>query len=265
MTAVEASLRRLKTDWIDLYQLHRPDPLTPIEETLRALDDLVRQGKVRYIGCSNLPAWQVVEAQWTARASRPRALRLLPGRVQPARARARARAHAGDARRTGSASCPISRWRAACSPANTSAARRRRKGARLATTQRLADRYMTERTGARSSGSTPSRRARPQPARARLRWLAAARVASVIAGATKPEQVEQNVARRRVDARPRRTSPKSTGCLPDPHAEVLARSASLEARRRSGAASAGSRPSRLAALAPQDEGLGEVARDGLRR
>src|SRR5207247_6138373 len=66
LSAVEASLRRLKTDWIDLYQLHQPDPLTPIEETLRALDDLVRQGKVRYVGCSNLPAWQVVEALWTA-------------------------------------------------------------------------------------------------------------------------------------------------------------------------------------------------------
>ena len=64
---VEASLRRLKTDWIDLYQQHQPDPLTLIEETLRALDDLVRQGKVRYIGCSTLPAWQVVEAQWTAK------------------------------------------------------------------------------------------------------------------------------------------------------------------------------------------------------
>jgi aryl-alcohol dehydrogenase-like predicted oxidoreductase len=67
MAAVEDSLTRLKTDWIDLYQIHTPDPLTPIEETLRTLDDLVRSGKVRYIGCSNLPAWQVVEAQWTAR------------------------------------------------------------------------------------------------------------------------------------------------------------------------------------------------------
>ena len=66
VTAVEASLRRLNTDWIDLYQQHQPDRLTPIEETLRALDDLVRQGKVRYIGASTLPAWQVVEAQWTA-------------------------------------------------------------------------------------------------------------------------------------------------------------------------------------------------------
>jgi aryl-alcohol dehydrogenase-like predicted oxidoreductase len=67
VAAVEASLSRLKTDWIDLYQIHEPDTRTPIEETLRALDDLVRQGKVRYIGCSNYPAWQVVEAQLTAR------------------------------------------------------------------------------------------------------------------------------------------------------------------------------------------------------
>jgi aryl-alcohol dehydrogenase-like predicted oxidoreductase len=67
MQAVEASLTRLQTDWIDLYQLHRPDPQTPIEETLRALDDLVRQGKVRFIGCSNLSAQQLIEAQDTAR------------------------------------------------------------------------------------------------------------------------------------------------------------------------------------------------------
>jgi aryl-alcohol dehydrogenase-like predicted oxidoreductase len=67
MQAVEASLKRLRTDWIDLYQLHRPDPQTPIEETLRALDDLVRQGKVRFIGCSNLSAQQVADAQATAR------------------------------------------------------------------------------------------------------------------------------------------------------------------------------------------------------
>ncbi len=67
MAEVEASLRRLRTDWIDLYQQHQPDPLTPIEETLRALDDLVRQGKVRYLGCSTLPGWQVVEAQWTSK------------------------------------------------------------------------------------------------------------------------------------------------------------------------------------------------------
>ncbi len=66
VAAVEASLRRLRTDRIDLYQQHRLDPLTPIEETLRALDDLIRQGKVLYIGNSNFTAWQVVEAHWTA-------------------------------------------------------------------------------------------------------------------------------------------------------------------------------------------------------
>src|SRR5882757_2357275 len=64
MAAAEASLTRLKTDWIDLYQVHTPDPLTPIEETLRALDDLVRAGKVRYVGCSNYSPAQLVEAQW---------------------------------------------------------------------------------------------------------------------------------------------------------------------------------------------------------
>jgi aryl-alcohol dehydrogenase-like predicted oxidoreductase len=61
---VEHSLRRLQTDYIDLYQIHRPDPSTPIEETLGALDDLVHQGKVRYIGTSTFPAWQLVESYW---------------------------------------------------------------------------------------------------------------------------------------------------------------------------------------------------------
>lgn len=65
--SVEASLRRLKTDWIDLYQLHTPDPLTPIDETLSALDDLVRAGLVRYIGHSNFAGWQAADADWTAR------------------------------------------------------------------------------------------------------------------------------------------------------------------------------------------------------
>jgi aryl-alcohol dehydrogenase-like predicted oxidoreductase len=64
--AAEDSLRRLGTDWIDLYQVHRPDPGTDIEETLSALTDLVRQGKVRYIGSSTFPAGQIVEAQWVA-------------------------------------------------------------------------------------------------------------------------------------------------------------------------------------------------------
>jgi aryl-alcohol dehydrogenase-like predicted oxidoreductase len=64
---VEASLRRLKTDWIDLYQIHRPDPACDVEETLGALTDLVHQGKVRYLGSSTFPGSQIVEAQWVAR------------------------------------------------------------------------------------------------------------------------------------------------------------------------------------------------------
>jgi aryl-alcohol dehydrogenase-like predicted oxidoreductase len=66
LRACEASLKRLKTDYIDLYQLHWPDHDTPIDETLRALDDLVRAGKVRYIGCSNMFAWEIAEAHFTA-------------------------------------------------------------------------------------------------------------------------------------------------------------------------------------------------------
>jgi len=64
--AVDASLTRLKTDYIDLYQVHFPDPLTPMEETMRALDDLVRAGKVRYIGNSNYAGWQIANAHWIA-------------------------------------------------------------------------------------------------------------------------------------------------------------------------------------------------------
>ncbi|HEX3932745.1 MAG TPA: aldo/keto reductase [Nocardioides sp.] len=67
--AVDASLARLRTDRIDLYQLHFPDPVTPIAETLSALTDLVREGKVCYLGCSNLSGWQIADADWTARSS----------------------------------------------------------------------------------------------------------------------------------------------------------------------------------------------------
>ncbi|MGN6088973.1 MAG: aldo/keto reductase [Actinomycetales bacterium] len=68
--AVEGSLRRLQTDYIDLYQYHRPDGITPVEETLAALDELVREGKVRYLGSSNFPAWLVAEASWVAKERR---------------------------------------------------------------------------------------------------------------------------------------------------------------------------------------------------
>jgi aryl-alcohol dehydrogenase-like predicted oxidoreductase len=65
--AIEASLKRLNTDYIDLYYIHMPDPITPIEETLRTMDGLVHAGKVRYIGCCNFSGWQLCEALWTSR------------------------------------------------------------------------------------------------------------------------------------------------------------------------------------------------------
>ncbi len=67
LDALEKSLKRLRTDYVDIYQIHIPDPLTPLEETLRTLDDIVRAGKVRYLGLSNHAAWQVAEAIWQAR------------------------------------------------------------------------------------------------------------------------------------------------------------------------------------------------------
>jgi aryl-alcohol dehydrogenase-like predicted oxidoreductase len=67
VNALENSLRRLMTDYIDLYQIHIPDPTTPIEETLRAFEELIRSGKVRYIGCTNFAAWQLCEALWTSK------------------------------------------------------------------------------------------------------------------------------------------------------------------------------------------------------
>jgi aryl-alcohol dehydrogenase-like predicted oxidoreductase len=195
MRAVEDSLRRLKTDWIDLYQLHRPDPLTPIEETLRALDDLVRQGKVRYIGCSNLPAWQVVEAQWTARHEGLNAFvscqdeysLVVRNVVEPELAPAMRRYRMG-----------LLPFFPLASGLLTGKYKRNAplpQDARLVTTPRLADRYLTEQNWsiaerlddwARERGHTLLELA--------FSWLLGQEpVSSVIAGATKPEQLDANV------------------------------------------------------------------------
>ena len=101
MDGVKASLKRLQLDHIDLYQIHGFDPATPIEETVRALDQLVRHGHVRYVGVSNWAAWQIVKALGIAERLRPGALRIAAGLLHGRRPRPRARAHpdAGQRRR----------------------------------------------------------------------------------------------------------------------------------------------------------------------
>jgi aryl-alcohol dehydrogenase-like predicted oxidoreductase len=195
MSAVEDSLRRLKTDWIDLYQLHTPDPLTPIEETLRALDDLVRQGRVRYIGCSNLPAWQVVEAQWTSRTLGLEAfvscqdeysllVRDIERELVPA------------AQAYGLGVIPYFPLASGLLTGKYKHDAPLPEGTRLANTQRLASRYMTERNWRKVERLNQFCEARNRSLlELAFSWLLARpHVASVIAGATRPEQVEQNVA-----------------------------------------------------------------------
>ena len=194
MSEVEASLKRLKTDWLDLYQLHAPDPLTPIEETLRALDDLVRQGKVRYIGCSNLPAWQVVEAQWTSKQLRLESfvsaqdeyslvVRHIDRELVPA-------LQAYD--------MGLLPFFPLASGLLTGKYKRNAPmpaGTRLTNTQRLADRFLTELNWqiAEKLGDFAATRGKSLLELA-FSWLACRpQVASVIAGATKPEQIEANV------------------------------------------------------------------------
>jgi aryl-alcohol dehydrogenase-like predicted oxidoreductase len=194
MSEVEASLQRLKTDWLDLYQLHAPDPLTPIEETLGALDDLVRQGKVRYIGCSNLPAWQVVEAQWTSRhlglesfVSAQDEYSLVVRHIDKELIPALQAYDMGLLPFFPLASGLLTGKykRNAAMPAGT----------RLANTQRLADRFLTEANWqiAERLGDFAATRGHSLLELA-FSWLACRpQVASVIAGATRPEQIEQNV------------------------------------------------------------------------
>jgi aryl-alcohol dehydrogenase-like predicted oxidoreductase len=194
MEEVEASLRRLKTDWIDLYQQHQPDPLSPIEETLRALDDLVRQGKVRYIGCSTLSAWQVVEAQWTAR---HRGLHhfvccqeeysLLTRRLD--------REMLPMLRAYGLGLIPFAPLANGLLTGKYKRHAPLPQGARLSYMQRSAARYLTE-----DNWATVERLEDFAAERGRtllelaVSWLLRRpQVASVITGATRPEQVEQNV------------------------------------------------------------------------
>lgn len=194
LKAVHDSLKRLKTDYLDLYQLHRPDPLTPIEETLRTLNDLIRMGMVRYIGCSNLPAWQVADAYWTAKSlglegfvSSQDEYNLLNREVE--RELVPALKHFG---------MGLLPYFPLASGMLTGKYRRDQalpEGARLTKSQALADQFFTDK-----NWEIVDRLQNYADAKGRsmlelaMGWMASQpQVASVIAGATKPEQVESNV------------------------------------------------------------------------
>ena len=194
--AVDASLRRLDTDYIDLYQMHAPDPATPIEETMRALDDVVRSGKVRYIGCSNYTGWQVVEAQWVAQSehltpfiSAQNQYNLLDRRIE--------RDLVPVAEKYGVGVLPYFPLASGFLTGKYRPGKPPPEGTRLAAMGQRAEGVLTrqELRGAdaarrlrRSSAATRCSTSRSAGSPA-TRW-----VVSVIAGATKPEQVEQNVA-----------------------------------------------------------------------
>jgi aryl-alcohol dehydrogenase-like predicted oxidoreductase len=194
MTAVEASLRRLKTDWIDLYQLHFPDPLTPMEETLRALDDLIHQGKVRYIGCSNLPAWQMVEAEWIARdrglhsyVSTQDEYSLLVREIESEKLPA--------AQAYGMGVLPYFPLASGLLTGKYRRGVEASADTRFANLQGLAKRYLTDANWARVEQLEAfcAKRGHTLLELAFSWLLARPAVASVIAGATKPQQVEANV------------------------------------------------------------------------
>jgi aryl-alcohol dehydrogenase-like predicted oxidoreductase len=194
LSSVEGSLRRLKTDWIDLYQVHQPDPLTPIEETLRALDDLVTQGKVRYIGCSNFAAWQAVEATWTARdhgmnafVSCQNEYSLLVRDVE--------KELLPTMQSYGLGMLPFFPLASGLLTGKYECGSAMPEGARLASNKRLADRYLTDANWKKVEHLMEFCHARGHRLlELAFSWLLVRpTVASVIAGATKPEQVEQNV------------------------------------------------------------------------
>ena len=193
--AVEASLKRLRTDWIDLYQIHRPDPLTPVEETLRALDDLVRAGKVRYVGCSNFAPWQVADARWTARTAGITAFVSCQDEYSlVVRRPERELIPAMEAFGLG-----LLPYFPLASGLLTGKYRRNATlpaGTRLANTQRLADRYLTDANWpvVEKLGDVCERHGRSMVELAFSWLLSRPVVASVIAGATRPEQVAQNAA-----------------------------------------------------------------------
>jgi len=191
--AIEGSLRRLRTDWIDLYQLHRADRATPIEETLRALDDLVREGKVRFIGCSNLSAAELGEAQDTAQRHGLAGFVCCQDQYSLlARAIERELIPAMEARALSllpyfplASGLLTGKYRRGAMPT----------GARLTESRRHADRFINERNWLKIGELDAfCRRKGRRLIELAFAWLLAKPVvASVIAGASTPEQVAENV------------------------------------------------------------------------
>ncbi len=193
VAACEQSLRRLKTDYIDLYWLHFWDRLTPIDETMRALDDLVRAGKVRYLGFSDTPAWKVSQAQTIAQFRGWAPVGGHPGRVLAHRAHGRGRADSRWPSRWAWASRRGRRCAAACSPASTRArtpARRRPTAASGSRSSSPSKSYAIIDELIRVAGELNT-----TPAAVALAWLQARPgVTSTIIGARRMEQLEQNLA-----------------------------------------------------------------------
>ncbi len=193
-SAAEASLKRLGTDYIDLYQIHMPDPETPQSETLEALNDLVRAGKVRYIGCSNLAGWQLTDAMWISRSrglaeyiSAQNQYNLLDRRIERELTPACKHFGVGILPYFPLASGLLTgKYRRGAEPS---------KDTRLGLAPRMAQQVLTEENYAtverleefaRGKGHTILELA--------VSWLAAQpEVSSVISGATNPDQVSQNV------------------------------------------------------------------------
>jgi aryl-alcohol dehydrogenase-like predicted oxidoreductase len=191
--AAEASLRRLQTDWIDLYQIHMPDEDTPLEETLRALDRLVRSGKVRYIGCSNHPAWKVVDASWIAQlhnlvpfTSAQDEYSLLKREAEQELMPALKAKDMG--------LLPYFPLASGLLSGKYQRGKDMPEGTRFAKAPGLVDRYMTEENWAKVETLTSFANERGHSLLdLAFAWLAAKEpVSSIIAGATTPEQVEQN-------------------------------------------------------------------------
>jgi len=195
MAAVEDSLRRLQTDYIDLYQMHRPDPTVPIDETLRALDDLVTAGKVRYLGHSNFAGWQAAEAHFVAQKgnftpfiSAQNEYSLLERRIEAELVPA--------CNQYGVSVLPFFPLASGFLTGKYRQGQDLPAGTRLANAGPMAARVLTDKNYEMLGKLEAFAEARGKTmVDLAIGWLASlSHVGSVIAGATKPEQVEQNVA-----------------------------------------------------------------------